>query len=229
MPLFLSRLQLNPYRREVQRDLADCYALHRRLLSAFPQAPDTGKARDCFGMLYRVESQHDQAAIILQSAMEPDWLRLPGGYLRQSAEVKPVDALFAQIRSGMTLRFRLVANPTRRISAGNTQEAERWHGKRVAISGEAQQLAWLARKGEQCGFILLPVQAASVNDVRVLPQAESGGQRQGKRITLQTVRFDGRLRVTDADRLRQALQDGIGSGKAFGMGLLSIAPDSGRV
>jgi CRISPR-associated protein, Cse3 family len=37
------------------------------------------------------------------------------------------------------------------------------------------------------------------------------------------VLFTGYLKVTDADRFRTALEHGIGSGKAFGFGLLSIA------
>jgi CRISPR system Cascade subunit CasE len=36
--------------------------------------------------------------------------------------------------------------------------------------------------------------------------------------------FDGLLRVTDTDALLQTLVQGIGPGKAFGFGLLSVAP-----
>lgn len=35
--------------------------------------------------------------------------------------------------------------------------------------------------------------------------------------------FEGRLEVTDRDALLAALQHGIGAGKAFGFGLLSVA------
>ena len=38
------------------------------------------------------------------------------------------------------------------------------------------------------------------------------------------VRFDGLLRVTDAGDFRETLICGIGPGKAYGFGLLSIAP-----
>jgi len=42
-------------------------------------------------------------------------------------------------------------------------------------------------------------------------------------LTVGDVLFDGRLVVTDADRFRETLTAGIGSGKAYGFGLLSIA------
>lgn len=229
MILFLSRLRLNLHRREVQRDLADCQALHRRVLSAFPQAPEAGNARDQFGILYRIESQQDQVALIVQSTTAPQWSWLPPTYALATPEVKRIDGILERLVVGMPLRFRLVANPTRRISSGNAHETERWHGKRVAIYGEAQQLAWLARKGEAGGFTLLPAKLAAVSDVRVMPQAVANGQRRGnERVTMGMVRFDGLLRITDVECFRQTLVAGIGSGKAFGMGLLSVASDTSR-
>jgi CRISPR system Cascade subunit CasE len=42
------------------------------------------------------------------------------------------------------------------------------------------------------------------------------------------VLFDGRLQVTDAEVFRRTLTQGIGSGKAFGFGLLSVAPAASR-
>ena len=36
--------------------------------------------------------------------------------------------------------------------------------------------------------------------------------------------FDGHLRVTDERAFKAALANGIGSGKAYGFGLMSIAP-----
>ncbi len=47
--LYLSRLTLDPRRRDVQRDLANCYAMHQRLLSAFPDNAATHQARERFG------------------------------------------------------------------------------------------------------------------------------------------------------------------------------------
>ena len=44
---------------------------------------------------------------------------------------------------------------------------------------------------------------------------------------MSTVLFDGLLEVTDPGLFRQAIAVGIGPGKAFGCGLMSIAPHRG--
>ena len=42
-------------------------------------------------------------------------------------------------------------------------------------------------------------------------------------VTLQSVQFDGTLTVTDAEAFLNALEGGVGSGKGFGLGLMSVA------
>ncbi|HZJ03871.1 MAG TPA: type I-E CRISPR-associated protein Cas6/Cse3/CasE [Nocardioidaceae bacterium] len=46
----------------------------------------------------------------------------------------------------------------------------------------------------------------------------------GKRVVLQTATFEGQLTVTNATALRASLLDGIGPAKAYGCGLLTLAP-----
>jgi len=43
-------------------------------------------------------------------------------------------------------------------------------------------------------------------------------------LTFAAVIFEGVLRVEDSQAFREALERGIGPGKAFGFGLLSVAP-----
>lgn len=243
--MYLSRLILNPRSRAVRRDLADCHTLHRTVMSGFPNLVAGSDARSEFGVLHRVDTSPRTGAITLlvQSAIAPNWDRLPGDYLVDTAgappnpDCKPVAAVFDALRAGMTLTFRLRANPTKRVSRHSTTERSNMHGKRVDLRTEAEQLAWLARKGEQCGFALVTVRASSgrdgerpaaIPDVRTLAGGKVlGRQPAGKTMTFGSVLFEGRLRITDAAAFRRALETGIGPGKAYGFGLLSIAPDRG--
>ncbi|MFQ5421832.1 MAG: type I-E CRISPR-associated protein Cas6/Cse3/CasE, partial [Anaerolineae bacterium] len=79
---------------------------------------------------------------------------------------------------------------------------------------EDRQLAWLHKRAADNGF-------------RILQAAVSQAQQQTSRkkgITLYTVQYDGRLQITDAETFQTAVRTGIGPAKAFGCGLLSLAP-----
>ncbi len=259
MSAYLSRLILDQRSRDVRRDLADCQALHHRVMTAFPAADDGRRAREQFGVLYRAE-EHPRTGVVqllVQSAHEPDWSRLPAHYLADTTgeadnpACRAVDDAWTAIADGMPLVFRLRANPTKRINE-TTNPNDKLADKRVELQTEAEWLAWLARKGEAAGFELLSVEANAdlgagqqrrerIEDIfgfspegepaARIPDARSnpipkvhGGRRESGRLTFGAVLFEGRLRVTDADRFRAALAGGIGPAKAYGFGLLSIAP-----
>jgi CRISPR system Cascade subunit CasE len=99
---------------------------------------------------------------------------------------------------------------------------------------------WLLRKGERGGFKPAQVKistASPVYDVFIAPQGNRTGypvraagstqvgQTSDHKLTFYGVEFEGYLVVTDASKFVTTLQDGVGSGKAFGYGLLSIAPE----
>lgn len=228
-PLFLSRLILDPRSRQARRDLADCQQLHRTIMAAFPQA-ENQQAREQFGVLFRLESGPDgNPRLLVQSGAAPDWSRLPAGYLIDEALSKPVDHVFGMLAADRAFVFRLRANPTRRIKTRSTPDGRRCNGTRVELHGEEEWLGWLRRKGEQYGFRLLSAHAApGIADARACREARIIGNRgvgqSNGRVTLFPVLFDGRLAVTDPARFREGLLRGIGPGKAYGLGLLSLAP-----
>lgn len=228
--MYLSRLILNPRSRLVRRDLSDCQQMHRTIMACFAQTPARG-VRAEFGVLHRVEINPHTGRVIVyvQSAELPDWSRLPSGYLAQAADTKPVSERYAAIANGMVLAFRLRANPTRKIDTKSGPDGRRRNGRRVDLRGEEAQLGWLVRKAAAHGFRLITARTTQdLPDVRVLPQGQAVGSVAGVhpagRMTFGSVLFEGHLQVVDADRFREALAHGIGSGKAYGFGLLSVAP-----
>jgi CRISPR system Cascade subunit CasE len=211
--MYLTRLFLNLRSRQVQRDLANRYELHRTLLRGFPPTLPAGER-----VLYRVEEDARAGSVIvlLQSLNPPDWRALPEPYLLQPAEVKPFSVV---VSAGQMLRFRLLANPTRRIKTSPTAEGEEPSSKRVGLLKEEQQYQWLSRKAEAYGFQLISVRSAKQPDV-------IGWQGKGKdsrQLTFQSVLFDGVLQVMEPDLFMQALKNGVGPAKGFGFGLLSLA------
>jgi len=240
--MYLSRIVLDARSRSARSLLADCHALHRVIMSGFP-AVDSEAARAALGVLYRVEQMSEPPTIpvLVQSKVEPRWM--PETDAISGIEVpKPLDGLLERVRAGSRYRFRLRANPTRRVHGRATlepdaesarQRAEKTgsKGKRVELTREADQVVWLERQAEAAGFAIVTSRLLPADrDISALLAAGASkmdGRRNGHKMTFGTVLFDGLLEVRDADRFREALVSGIGPGKAFGCGLLSIAPVQG--
>lgn len=213
--MYLSRLILNPRNRRVQREVAEPYQMHRSLMRAFPDDLQKGAER----VLFRLETTRTGTlTLLVQSWTLPDWSWLAEPRARDyllpvnepNPAVKPFDLNLAP---GQVLAFRLRANPTvkRRFDSGDH--------KRVGIYDEEKQIDWLKRKGEQGGFRVLSVRTSGKDIVR------GRIHRDGRtyQLNLLAVQFDGLLQVTDPDRLRESVRRGMGSGKALGFGLLSLA------
>lgn len=223
--MYLTLMRLNPHSTAVQRDLRDIHALHRTIMRAFPPVVDSEqKARAYWGVLHRLEVERQTGRVLLyvQSRIAPNWSFLPDGYLAvdgmPNPAVKSVAEAYAAIREGRILRFRLRANPTRKIDTKSGPNGERRNGRRVPLASLDRQVQWLVDKGKQHGFELLQVAVAAAGAAELVHSHTTGR-------TFQGVLFEGRLRVANAERFRTALASGIGPGKAYGFGLLSIAPD----
>lgn len=206
MCLYLSKIILSPRSRQVLRDLASPYELHRTIMRAFPARDDGGPGR----VLFRLEPPHDgQPPIVLvQSEKQPDWTALHAidSYLLESATKtwEPV------VRPGQQLRFRLRANPTVKRD-----------GKRHGLLKTEDQLKWFTRKTQAIG--VRPLGLITCRQTRwVSSKKDSAGER------IQPVHlgvdFEGVLEVIAPAMFVVALPAGVGSAKGFGFGLLSVAP-----
>lgn len=151
-------------------------------------------------VLWRCESPPlGEPFLLVQSPELPDWTELGERYLR-AIEAK---AFTTQFKEGEGFYFRLRANT---VSTSD--------GKRSGLPDDKKG-AWLARKAEVGGFNLL--------GGRVLESGIVTARRKGNKVTLSVAMFEGVLVVNDEKRFKETLEQGVGSAKAFGLGMLSIA------
>lgn len=239
--MYLSRVTLKQRNRGVQRLLADCHLMHRTIMQAFPAVPSGGDdPRRILGVLYRVETdRRGLVKIIVQSGYRPDWSALDPGWLAGGTDFanpacKAIDRQYSQISTGMVLSFVLRANPTRKI--GSTSKKERLagvkknNGRRILITSELDQYDWLNRKAAAGGFELVrtkeeqPDLIVRASERAYGWHAEASGKSEKMPLVLSMVDYQGRLAVKDADLFRSSLASGLGSGKAYGCGLMLVAP-----
>ena len=202
--MFLSRLTLNPRCADARRDLGSAYEMHRTLSRAYTADNSIPPSR----FLWRLESNvigWKLPVVLVQSQTAGDWRVLENiaGYLASGVEHKHLD-LSTLLKQDVSMRFRFLANPT--VTR---------NGKRLGLTLETDQLAWLDRQGVKHGF---QVEFALVGGQDLLES-----KKDCHRLTIQRVLFEGQLRVVDASKLAEVLVLGLGPAKSFGCGMLSLA------
>lgn len=182
----------------------NAYRLHEELWRAFaPLGPGSPRP-----FLYRADvttaadTGRPVLEVLVQAALPANWEVLPD--LLSSAQA----TRRWQLDHGRRLRFLLRANPTSRVEAEG-------HRRRTLNSNDERR-GWLERKGHQHGFVV-----ETYSEKRMLRVQWRKGERQGLH---DAVDFEGVLRVREPALLREALQRGVGPGKNWGFGLLSLAP-----
>ena len=213
MNLYLTHLILNPRSNLVRRDLADTQQMHRTIMSMFPQTSEREDPRAQFGVLYRVGDQNSagNVELLLQSLIAPQTESLPDGYLSRPVETREVGTIYEEIQVGNAFRFRLDANPTKSLAAG---EHER--GRRIPITIEAEQLNWFSSHAAGWGFEIVEARVSRAQSI--VGRLKDAASRK-----LMLTQFEGIIRVTDVDAFETSIALGLGRGRAFGLGLLTIA------
>lgn len=242
MEIYLTKMILNPNSRRVWDDLGNLQNLHRTVSKAFPKIePDKTvphhlqkTPRNEFNLLHRLDfdSRNGKAVLFVQSGIAPDWSFLQADYAVR-IECKTVHEQYSNIANGMRLLFRLQANPTKRIGKSDGKADERFKPsderkirRRVELRTDEEKIGWLKRKGEEAGFRLTDARIKeAVENAHVHSSSKQFGRRgrNDKKMTFGAVVFEGILQVTDAEKFTESLKTGIGTGKAYGFGLMSIA------
>lgn len=225
--MYLSKLDLNTKLRGVYRLLSDVYSQHRFVMSAFPDMDRSQKvgqgAQRVANVLYRTEMTSDKRnfSLLVQSADEPDWNKTIALHpdVICICKQKEDNRVF---EIGDRLRFRLRANPT--VCRVNRDQAGNPNPKREGLYKEAEQLDWLVRVANLSGFNVNP-ETVLVTDLGkqdgYKPSSETALEKNNIKCFMAD--FNGTLTVTDSKALHEAIQKGVGRGKAWGCGLLSLA------
>ncbi|MFE0332445.1 type I-E CRISPR-associated protein Cas6/Cse3/CasE [Streptomyces sp. NPDC058960] len=224
----LTRIRLNRRNKTVRRDLTDTVSLHKTVMLLAPD--DLGEhPRQQAGLLFRLEDGTDDtpSTLLVQSHQPPDLTRLPHHY--GSAETRPLHPMFQALAPGRAVRYRIVANASavRRV-LDDHQPVDNKHGRKVIALYGDDALAWWQRRAHQAGLALTTVDSTPARfrsaRRRPHPTTEAGEADQAPDPLHALTRFEGLATITDPDQLRHAVLAGIGRGKPYGAGLLSLAP-----
>lgn len=229
--MYLSKIALAPQWRQARRMLGSPQVMHAMVMKACSDMPreDDGAGR----VLWRVDRGEYGTVLYLVSPGAPALDQILSEACLPGAEVRTADyePFLARLTTGQTWAFRLAANPVHSAPRGPQER-----GKRFGHVTTAQQAGWLESRAGKHGFEVLGAPqdddgklstALVVRRQRPVFQRRRSEEGIADRVTISCVTFEGTLRVTDADALRHSLVSGIGPSKAYGCGLLTLAPARG--
>ncbi|OMI37905.1 type I-E CRISPR-associated protein Cas6/Cse3/CasE [Streptomyces sparsogenes] len=232
--MYLTRFRINTARIGARRLLSTPQVLHAAVMSSFAEVPT--QAGERARVLWRID-HNNKADVVLYivSPDRPDLTHLveqAGWPTTARWETFDYTRFLKRLTIGDTWAFRLTANPVHSIRRKDGEPT-----KRTAHLTPHHQMRWLLDRQDASGFAILEKPAERrllpegdtyelvVRDQRSLSFAKAGqGSSRGSRVKLTTVTFDGRLRVTDPDAFRRVLAMGLGKAKAYGCGLMTLAP-----
>ena len=198
-----------------RRHLRDNYDWHQAAWQCFPGRPD-----DVRDFLTRLDKSPQGFRLLIVSPRlpaRPEWCP-PSAW--QSREISP--DYFERSRYAFQLR----ANPTKKVINPDKPKAlgadgrinRNKNARRIPLRQPADLAAWLERKAAAGGF------AVEADSLRIVPEGQDHFDHGLHRGAHASVEFRGTLRVTDPAKFHQVFTAGLGSAKAFGFGLLVIAP-----
>lgn len=174
--------------------VSDSYSLHRVVYSLFNREDETR-------ILYSDQKMKDGQRRVYLLAHNPPSDRTPEGY----GSVRTTE-LSDELLSHSAYQFKVVINPTYMSNK-----------KIVPIKGRENIAQWFIDKAPRWGFSADQIQVENID-------VESFNSKHGHPVVLAYATVTGTLEVTNKALFEESFQKGLGRGKAFGCGLLQIAP-----
>lgn len=212
-----SRVLVNPKDRRALRIFGSLERIH----AVVARATDGGSTKE--RTLWRLDTDGNgkMFRLYIVSAVAPD-----ATVLNEELGVEPkaissceYEPFLDRLECGQERVFRLTANPTKTLPS----EGFVTRGSRTPLVKVDDQEEWIFDKLRKAGCHMT-INRLEQPELRIRDSGLVSFRRKSSRVTLVRATFEGILAIDDPDRLRRALVEGIGPAKAYGCGLMTLAP-----
>lgn len=195
-------IKINIPKQAAKSLLADCQKMHQFVTGLF----DTD--RKSSQILFRTRTTPQTLSLYIYANRPIVPARCEYEY-----EQRNIDPWLNSIQPGQYLGFDLVA------AACKKEHSSGKNSIRTLLRAPEERLEWLNRKASDGGFVV----EQAVEQERVVLCGTHRDDNGGKMYHT-GYHYQGVLQITNADLFRQELQNGIGPGKAYGLGMMMVKP-----
>ena len=216
--MYLSRVEIDDSNRRKLKDLTNLAAYHGWVEKSFP---DEEKSQ--FRHLWRIDQLKSKRYLLLVSPKKPIVKNLERYGVPGTAQIVDYDHYVNSLKEGQIMRFRLTANPVTR-HGGKVIKAAMPEDKKNGETMRDRLKDWLFKRMVPNGFEITRSDFDMYNVDMVSQKTVALYHKGCKPINLKQVTYEGILKITDLDKFKAALKQGIGREKAYGMGLITVIP-----
>ena len=217
--MYISRVKLDLDNRKNLRDLSHLGCYHGWIEDSFPDERGKGNRSR---KLWRIDSIHNEYYLLVLSEEKPEESILEKYAVKGSLEIKDYDPFIEKLREGMQAKFRIKLNTVKSL-ADRSQGRRR--GRLVPVPLD-ELIPYFLSRAEKNGFHV------DEGDLKIIARSKELFEKQDQedtriKLDLVSTSYEGLLTITDLEKFKKALTQGIGKKKAYGFGLLTIIPYHG--
>ncbi|WP_099208402.1 type I-E CRISPR-associated protein Cas6/Cse3/CasE [Urinicoccus timonensis] len=217
--MYISRVKLDLDNRKNLRDLSHLGCYHGWIEDSFPDERGKGNRSR---KLWRIDSIHNEYYLLVLSEEKPEESILEKYAVKGSLEIKDYDPFIEKLREGMQAKFRIKLNTVKSL-ADRSQGRRR--GRLVPVPLD-ELIPYFLSRAEKNGFHV------DEGDLKIVARSKELFEKQDQedtriKLDLVSTSYEGLLTITDLEKFKKALTQGIGKKKAYGFGLLTIIPYHG--
>ena len=200
------------------RDLKHVGCYHGWIEDSFPEERTQAK-EECKSKLWRIDQVNNKQYLLIVSRTKPDLNKLEKYGVKGSASTKCYDDFLSSLQEGMKAKFRVKLNAVKSLSDRTTHPKR---GKVVVVTFKDLP-SFFMECANANGFSINPEQIR-ITTSKELFQHYGEDKTSHVHMTLAAATFEGILTITDVEKFKEALKEGIGKKKAYGVGMLTVIP-----
>lgn len=200
------------------RDLKHVGCYHGWIEDSFPEERTQAK-EECKSKLWRIDQVNNKQYLLIVSRTKPDLNKLEKYGVKGSASTKCYDDFLSSLQEGMKAKFRVKLNAVKSLSDRTTHPKR---GKVVVVTFKDLP-SFFMECANANGFSINPEQIR-ITTSKELFQHYGEDKTSHVHMTLAAATFEGILTITDVEKFKEALKEGIGKKKAYGFGMLTVIP-----
>lgn len=207
--MFLSKLVFNLHSRKAINAVVNANEMHKLVMSMFKNI-ESDTPRKELSVLYSLDIGPTQVGVLVQSLDEPNADKLLNDNTIISIQTKSIDKMLDSIEKGSWLRLEVLSEPYKKVENINSKNS-----RRKVLTNEEEKLEWFNRKISANGCFVK-------NEMIVKKGDTVYGQKKNLKFVYHPSVYSCIIKIDDKDKFNELVKNGIGSGKAYGMGMLKI-------